>query len=187
MRKPNIRPRLAVPLTLLAVGGGWAAGATLGTPSLSAAATASTTLNNSADNLTAQGLGWHGMRGGPGELGLMANAAKDIGITRTALRNQLASGKTVAQVAAEHNVTATTLISELVATAKTDIANAYTAGRITSTREANMLANVQTRVTDFVNNTRTDCVGPRGPGGSFGQGGFPLGTQTSAGSATASA
>ncbi|MDA8262714.1 MAG: hypothetical protein M0Z47_07770, partial [Actinomycetota bacterium] len=66
-------------------------------------------------------------------------------------------------------------------------ANAYTAGRITSTREANMLANVQTRVTDFVNNTRTDCVGPRGPGGSFGQGGFPLGTQTSAGSATASA
>ncbi|MDA8385462.1 MAG: hypothetical protein M0Z88_04275 [Actinomycetota bacterium] len=181
MRKPTIRPRLAVPMTLLAVGGGWAAGATLGTPSLSAAATASTTLNNNTGNSTAEGFRGNGKPGGPAGLDLMAYAAKDIGITKAALRSGLSSGKTVAQVAAEHNVAAATLISELVTTAKTEITGAYTAGKITSTRESNMLANVGTRVTDFVDNTRTACAGPGG------QGGFRGGTQTTAGSATATA
>ena len=181
MRKPTIRPRFAVPMTLLAVGGGWLAGATPGPPSLSAAATASTALNNNPGNSTAQGFRGNGRPGGPAGLDLMAYAAKDIGITKAALRSGLSSGKTVAQVAAEHNVAAATLISELVTTAKTEITGAYTAGKITSTRESNMLANVGTRVTDFVNNTRTACAGPGG------QGGFRGGTQTTAGSATATA
>ncbi|MDA8374172.1 MAG: hypothetical protein M0Z91_08030, partial [Actinomycetota bacterium] len=94
MRKPTIKPRVAVPLTLLAVGGGWVAGATLGTPTLSAAATASTS------NIGAGPAG-PGPRDPGGRIGLdlMANAAKDIGIPKHALRGELASGKTVAQVA----------------------------------------------------------------------------------------
>ncbi|MDA8116450.1 MAG: hypothetical protein M0000_03495 [Actinomycetota bacterium] len=188
MRKPNIKPRLAVPLTLLAVGGGWVAGATLGTPSLSAAATASTTVTNNSGTWQA-GPGLRGP-GGRAGLELMANAAKDIGISEQALRSELASGKTVAQVAAEHNVSAATLISELVTTAKTDITQAYTSGKITSTQETNMLSHVEAMVTNFVNNAmpaRMGPEGPGGPGGPFGQGGFSLGSQTAASSATATA
>ena len=155
MRKPTIKPRVAVPLTLLAVGGGWVAGATLGTPTLSAAATASTS------NI-GTGPAGPGPRGPGGRIGLdfMANAAKDIGIPKQALRSELASGKTVAQVAAEHNVSAATLISELVSTAKTDITQAYAAGRITATRESNMLTHVQAMVTNFVDNSMSARMGP---------------------------
>ena len=175
MRKPTIKPRVAVPLTLLAVGGGWVAGATLGTPTLSAAATASTS------NI-GTGPAGPGPRGPGGRIGLdfMANAAKDIGIPKQALRSELASGKTVAQVAAEHNVSAATLISELVSTAKTDITQAYAVGRITATRESNMLTHVQAMVTNFVDNSMSARMGPGWPGG-------PMGGRMSASSATASA
>ena len=188
MRMPDFKPRLAVPLTLLAVGGGWVAGATLGTPSLSAAATTSTTVTNNAGTSQA-GTGSCGP-GGRAGIGLMANAAKDIGISEQALRSELASGKTVAQVATEHNVSAATLISELESTAKTELTQDYTSGKITSAQETNRLSRLQAMVTNFVNNSppanmRLDR--PGGPGGQFGQGGSRLGSRTGASPATATA
>ncbi len=114
-----------------------------------------------------KGLGFgHGF-GAPD--GLSA-AATYLGITTDALKTDLQSGKTLAQVAdATSGKSAAGLIQALVASEKSELDAAVSAGKLTAAQEQTLLANVQQRVTDLVNGTRPSGPGP-GPGKGFGFG-----------------
>jgi hypothetical protein len=87
-------------------------------------------------------------------------AAGYIGVTEAQLRTELESGKTLAQVAKAHGKTADGLIAALVATSKSRLDAAVSAGRITKAQEDQMVSNLKSRITDLVNRT-----GPPGPPG----------------------
>lgn len=81
-------------------------------------------------------------------------AATTIGITVQELRTELKSGKTIAQVAAAHNVTATKVIDAMVAAAEARIDQAVTAGRLTADAAAALKTKVAGEIADRVNNGR---------------------------------
>ena len=79
--------------------------------------------------------------------------AKTIGITPQTLAADLKAGSSVAGVATEHNVSPQTVVNALVSAADTQINNAVTAGKLTST-EANRIETVlPTFVTKAVDHT----------------------------------
>jgi hypothetical protein len=124
----------------------------------------------------------HAVRGVTGHLGFgrhgfgpadkFSAAATYLGITTDALQADLQSGKTPAQVAAgTSGKSADGLIQALVASEKSELDAAVSAGKLTAAQEQTLLANVQQRVTDLVNGTRPAFPGPGpGPGRGFGFG-----------------
>jgi hypothetical protein len=84
--------------------------------------------------------------------GAGAVVTKAIGIDRATLRTDLASGKTIAQIATDNHVDPQTVIDALVAAAKTKLESAVTAGKLTSERAAKIEARLPARVTKLVNN-----------------------------------
>ena len=163
----------AVAASLLAGGG---IGLTLFGPSAvgakSSPATTTTTPGKGSANGTAPApamrRGDFGGRHGRGEASV---AAKAIGISETDLTTALRSGKTIAQVAKAHGVTAQKVINALVADAKTKLAAAVKAGRLTQTQADKLQTQLTQRVTDRVNGTFRDGPG-RGFGGPFPGKGF---------------
>jgi hypothetical protein len=93
-------------------------------------------------------------RGGPG----LDAAASYLGLTTAELRTQLESGKTLAQVASAEGKSAAGLIAAMVADAKQHLAAAVAAGRLTEAQAQAMLADLEARITDLVDNGR-----PSGP------------------------
>ena len=175
MKKIHLNKKVATGLTIAAVGGGWLSGAVLGTPSLSSATTVTSVTSTPSTALTnsgAQPPRFGHDHGGPRIAGdLLSAAATDLNTTVASIQSELAAGKSLATIAGEHNVSAATLISELTATATTNINNAAKAGTITATQQSNALANLNSMITNFVNNTHVG--GPdHGPGGGP-NGGFP--------------
>jgi len=83
--------------------------------------------------------------------GVLAVSAKAIGVTPTDLRTELKSGKSIAQVAAEHNVTAQTVVNDLVTAADAKIAQAVTNKKITSDRATTIEAALPAYLTKVVN------------------------------------
>ena len=81
----------------------------------------------------------------------LAVSAKAIGVTPTDLRTELKSGKSIAQVAAEHNVTAQTVVNDLVTAADAKIAQAVTNKKITSDRATKIEAALPAYLTKVVN------------------------------------
>ncbi len=77
-------------------------------------------------------------------------AAQSIGIDAKALRDQLRSGKSIADVATEHGVDPNTVITALVDAATAKINAAKTAGKLTDEQATKLLANLHERVTRFV-------------------------------------
>jgi transposase-like protein len=77
-------------------------------------------------------------------------AAQTIGIEPRALARELRSGKSIADVAAEHGVDPNTVITALVDAATTKVNAAKTAGKITDQRATKLLANLNRRVTKAV-------------------------------------
>jgi hypothetical protein len=189
MRKIKLNAKIASGLTVLAISGGWLAGATLGTPSVSSASTSPSTSISAAlssFSTTSPSGGHHGglMRVAAGGH-LLKTAASDLNTTTTALKADLHSGKTLAALATAANISPSTLISELVTSATANINSAVTAGKITSTQATQMLSHLNTAITNFVNNPRP-TGGPGGHGGpGFGgpNGGAALGSASSAGTA----
>jgi hypothetical protein len=114
-----------------------------------------------------------GRGGAPG--GELAVAATYLGITSDVLKSDLQSGKTLAQIAdATAGESAAGLIDALVASEKSALDAAVTAGKLTQAQEQTLLASLQQRVTDLVNGTRPAFPGPGkgfGPGSGFGHGG----------------
>lgn len=117
----------------------------------------------------------HGPRGHLRHLEL-ATAAKTLGMTEQALRTQLESGKSLADVAKAQNVSVDTLINALVDAAKAQLATAVKDGRITQAEADRIGANLKARITEHVNHTRP-ARGPWGPPRDGGPGaeGMPMG------------
>lgn len=113
--------------------------------------------------------------GGPGglqpeDLQVVATA---IGLNTTQLQTELAAGKTIAAVAAEHHVTTASVISAWAAAENSEIDQRVASGQITSAEGTQMKAMTTQRITDAVNGTRPSGP-PGGPwGGPGGFGGFP--------------
>ena len=93
--------------------------------------------------------------GGPGHGGphLGAAAAAYLGLTEDALRTQLQSGKTLAQVATAQGKTVAGLKAAILAGAKTQLDKAVADGRITADQAKTMLAELSSHLDDLVNRT----------------------------------
>lgn len=93
-------------------------------------------------------------------LGAVAEA---LGMTNTELREELAEGKSIADVAGERDVEVQTVIDALVAQHKTHLDEHVAAGDITQEEADEKLANFTERVTAMVNGeARLFHRGPRG-------------------------
>lgn len=86
---------------------------------------------------------------GPG----LAVAAKTIGIDEAALRTELQSGKTIADVARAHNVDLKTVIDALVTDMQSHLAADVASGRLTQAQADRMQTNASQHATDLVNGT----------------------------------
>jgi hypothetical protein len=88
---------------------------------------------------------------GVGHFGGLDAAATYLGLTEDALRTQLESGKTLAQIARDRGKSVDGLVSALYDAAKTKLDAAVSAGRLTKSQEDAILADLKQRLTDFVN------------------------------------
>ncbi len=147
--------------------------AAVGLISLSVTAYAATTTPSSSTSSHAWSAtsGFHHGRG-PGGMGnLMTTLAKDLNISTSTLQSDLKSGKTIASIAQAQGVSTSTLITDLETTATANLAQAVSSNKLTSTQEQQMVANIDQRITDFVNGTMPQGIG-HGPGGFGGPGGM---------------
>jgi hypothetical protein len=114
-------------------------------------------------------LGAPGFRHGPGgPRGFfhgLDSAASYLGLTEAQLRSRLESGKTLAEIVKAQGKSVDGLKDALVKDAKTKLDAAVKAGRLNSTEEQHILADLQQHVDDLVNGTLPDRRdGPRGFG-----------------------
>ncbi len=86
-------------------------------------------------------------------------AASYLGLTEAQLRSELASGKSLAQVARDHSKSVEGLVSALVDAEKKELAEAVASGRIAKAQEDELLAGLKNRIANLVNAT-----GLGGPG-----------------------
>jgi hypothetical protein len=96
------------------------------------------------------GLGGFGM-GGFGTV--EAAAAAELHLSTDALRTQLRSGTTLAQLAKTQNVGVDTLVAAMTGAAKADLAAQVKAGRLTQAQADTMAGWLKARITDLVNGT----------------------------------
>jgi hypothetical protein len=102
---------------------------------------------------------------GPGGPPGAAAIATYLGLTNDQIRTQLASGKTLAQIATAQGKTVSGLEDAIVADAKTHLDAAVTAGKLTADQESTMLARLKSHVDELVNSTGPPAGGRGGPGG----------------------
>ncbi len=110
------------------------------------------------------GPGGHGGPHGGGMVALDA-AASYLGLTDEELRTELDDGSTLADVAEEQGKSVDGLVAALVDAAKTDLADAVEAGRLTEAQQTEILAGLEERITTLVNEGFRGGHGPGGPGG----------------------
>lgn len=106
---------------------------------------------------------------GPGAGASLAVAAKTIGVSESALVKALQGGSSIAQVAKQHGVAIQRVVSALVADAKSRLADAVKAGRITQEQANTIESNLTQRITEMVNHPGLGCGPGMGrPGMGFG-------------------
>jgi hypothetical protein len=111
------------------------------------------------------GFGGGGFRGGGGGLfGGLSAAATYLGVSQTTLESDLASGKTMAQVAKDQGKTVDGLVTAMVDSTRKQLDAQVGSGRFTKQQEATIVASLEQRYKALVNGTR--------PSGGFGGGGF---------------
>jgi hypothetical protein len=120
-----------------------------------------------ADNFPIIGGPRHGF-GHFGFFGALNAAASYLGLTKAQLRNELESGKSLAQVAKGHGKSVDGLINALVDAAKKKLDAAVAAGRLTKDQETEMLNGLKDRITNLVSST--GLGGPHFRGRGFGDG-----------------
>jgi hypothetical protein len=86
-----------------------------------------------------------------GFFGKLDAAASYLGLTEAQLHSELASGKTLAQIAEDHGKSADGLVNALVNAAKQKLDAAVKAGRLTQSQADQMLSDLHSRITDLVN------------------------------------
>jgi hypothetical protein len=120
----------------------------------------------------AQNLPGDGQRGGfRVGANVLSVVAEQLGIDETELRTELQSGKTIAQIAADKNVSTDTIVAAIVAAQKEKLDAAVTAGTLTQAQADERLAEVTTQAQALIDQTMTG----RGPGGTPGDGFGPRG------------
>jgi polyhydroxyalkanoate synthesis regulator phasin len=92
--------------------------------------------------------------------GVLDSAADAIGITRGELMDELRDGKSLAQVAQEHNVSVDDLKNAMLQDAKAKLDEAVANGDLTQERADSIYAKFQERIDDLVNRTWPDRIGP---------------------------
>lgn len=96
---------------------------------------------------------------GGNQYSLVAVAASELNMERTALVAELRAGKTIAQVAAEHNVASSTIVDAFVA-ARADLLKAMVAdGRITQAEADALLAQAREHATEQISEPWTQWAG----------------------------
>jgi hypothetical protein len=78
-------------------------------------------------------------------------AASYLGLTESQLRTQLEGGKTLAEIAKAHGKSVDGLIAAMKADAKTKLDAAVAAGRLSKSDEAQILGDLDQRLSDLVN------------------------------------
>jgi hypothetical protein len=146
---PTNRKLLGAAAFSLALAGGGAAGALLGTPNLSGA-------QDGTEDTTEATTDAAGLRFGEHRGESLATAAEAIGITEDELRAALQAGQSIAQVAEAEGVDVQVVIDALVADATDRLEEA--------------ISNLPDRMTEVVN--REGLPEHRGPGGPGGRHGF---------------
>lgn len=144
----------------IALGGAVLGGAVLGGVATAGAATAGATTPAPTASTTAPSHAGKGhvkawLRSHRKELrkaGLEVSA-KTIGISPTELRTDLKAGNSIAGVAAQHNVSAQTVVNVLVGVADNQINQAVTAKKLTSAQASAIEAKLPARFTKVVNHT----------------------------------
>jgi hypothetical protein len=81
-------------------------------------------------------------------------SATTIGVTPQALVAELRTGKSIAQVASEHGVSAQTVVDALTKAADAKVADAVTAGKLTQAQAAKVDAALPARLTKAVDKVR---------------------------------
>lgn len=110
--------------------------------------------------------GMGGRWGGP-EDSLISIAAEKLGMTTTELVTELQSGKTIAAIAQEKNVTLDTIVEAMVAARTERLTEMVTNGQLTQEQADAMLAMMKANITTKL----SEAWSPRGPmGGRFGGG-----------------
>jgi polyhydroxyalkanoate synthesis regulator phasin len=95
-----------------------------------------------------------GPRGHVEHFGELETAASYLGLTEAELRSELENGKTLAQVAKDHDKSVDGLIDAMVDSAKKKLDAAVADGRLTKDEEQRILAGLKDRITAFVNGMR---------------------------------
>lgn len=128
--------------------------ASIGTGSIALAATNQTATNPSAS--TDQGLThknahkFAGMRGKRAHVGLLKEVASELKMDPQALLNDLKSGKSIMDVASSKHVTEAQLLNQLSAKLKTHLDKAVKSGKLSATKEAEILAKSQSKIKAMV-------------------------------------
>jgi hypothetical protein len=107
-----------------------------------------------------------GGRWGGSETSLVAVAAETLGLTRAELVAELQSGKTLAEVAAEHEVAVETIVDTFLAPRAERLAELVANGQLTQEQADTILATMRANVTARVSAEWS----PRGPGQGYGLG-----------------
>ena len=112
------------------------------------------------------GMGGMGVKGGkggaPGGKVAQAVVAKALGIDETALRTELLSGKTIADVAKAKGVDLAGVQKAILDAQTAELAQAVTDGRITQAQADQKLADAPARITEMLNRTQPAGRGGRG-------------------------
>lgn len=120
------------------------------------------------------GKGFRGHNGGFGHhrgIGKLDAAAGYLGLTEEALRAELRSGKSLADVAKAKDKSVDGLVTALVAAATKKIDAGVTEGRLTTEQATSLKADLKERITDLVNGTKpAGFRGGKGLGHGFGGG-----------------
>jgi hypothetical protein len=125
-------------------------------------------LGNPGDSGEFRGNGF----GGGGPFGGLSAAMSYLGLSASELRTQLASGKTLAQIAnATSGKSAAGLIDAMVAAQKQQLDQAVSSGRISQSAADQIESNLKSRVTAMVNGTFHRFGDDDGGGGDHGFGG----------------
>ena len=115
--------------------------------------------------------------GGP-RRGVLDGAAKYLGLTPAQLKNQLSSGRSLAQIAQARGKSVSGLETALVAAAKARLDQAVAANRISASQEHQLLSGLRERIGRMINGTpppgpERGWVHPPGPAGAQPPAGTP--------------
>ncbi len=110
------------------------------------------------------GPGGPGRPGGQGRGPGFAVVAETLGLTEDEVREAISTGQTLAQLAEANGSSAAELVDAILADIKSHMDEKVAAGDLTQEEADTRLAEAETRVTEFVNNTKPPKGRPGGPG-----------------------